>query len=46
MNKDIEKVNENAQIKEEENVARNRGEKIVVEYRKPSIFMSLLLILM
>lgn len=45
MNKDIEKVNENAQIKEEENVARNRGEKIVVEYRKPSIFMSLLLIL-
>lgn len=45
MNKDIEKVNENAKIKEEENVARNRGEKIVVEYRKPSIFMSLLLIL-
>lgn len=45
MSENLEKVNENAEIKEEQNVARNRSEKVVVEYRKPSFFMSLLLIL-
>lgn len=45
MNENLEKVNENTPKDEEQNVVRNRSEKIVVEYRKPSIFMSLLLIL-
>lgn len=45
MNENLEKVNENTPKDEEQNVVRDRSEKIVVEYRKPSIFMSLLLIL-
>ena len=45
MNENLEKVNENTPKDEEQNVVRDRSEKLVVEYRKPSIFMSLLLIL-
>lgn len=45
MNENLEKVNENTPKDEEQNVVRNRSEKVVVEYRKPSFFMSLLLIL-
>lgn len=45
MNENLEKVNEEAPKNEEQNVVRNRSEKVVVEYRKPSFFMSLLLIL-
>lgn len=45
MSKDIEKVNKDAEIKEEKNAVRYREGKVVVEYRKPSFFMSLLLIL-
>ena len=45
MNENLEKVNENTPKDEEQNVVINRSEKVVVEYRKPSFFMSLLLIL-
>ena len=39
MSKDIEKVNKDAEIKEEKNAVRYREGKVEEEYKKPSCLM-------